>query len=64
MERIDILREAHWILSCRFTSEMHRLEKEHPEMLVKNLRSVDQLAGRILRAIKLMEELYPELDRE
>lgn len=64
MDRMQALSEAHWVLSCRFTSEMQKLEREQPEMLVAELRSEKHLTGRILRAIKLMEELWPELDRE
>lgn len=64
MNRMDALREAHWALACRFTSEMRRLETESPEMLVEELRSDKHLTGRILRAIKLMEEIWPELDQK
>ena len=63
-DQMNALRNAHWLLSCRFTSEMRRLEKERPEMLVEELRSDKHLSGRILRAIKVMEELYPELGND
>jgi len=61
MDREEALREVHWALSCRFTAEMSRLEKDNPDMKVEEMRSETQLAGRVLKAIRLLEELHPEL---
>jgi uncharacterized protein YbaR (Trm112 family) len=64
MTNDEAIRRVHWVLSSRFAGEMFRVEKESPETLVSEMRDSKHLSGRILHAIKLMEELWPELKEQ